>query len=99
VVCAVSSHVCGGVTIAFQTSEIYHLLNQNLKKKEKKKKKKKEDIKAGGLLGRVRARCGFMCRTVPQLPSDGAVRRFWGWSRNAAAASGRKNATVEAPAW
>lgn len=89
VVCAVSSHVHGGVTIAFQTLETYHLLNQNLKKRRKKKDKKK-DIKEGGLLGRVWARWGFMCRTVLRLPSDGAVRGFWRWSGNIAAVSGRK---------
>lgn len=48
VVCAVSSHVHGGVTIAFQTFETYHLLNQNLKKEEKEKKKRHQRGRASG---------------------------------------------------
>lgn len=64
---------------------------------EKKRKKKKNDIKERGLAGRVRAWRRFMCHTVPQLPSDGAVWHFWRWRGNIAALSGRKNATVEAP--
>lgn len=97
-VCAVSSDVRSGVTIAFQTLENYHLLNQNIKKRKEKKKRQKKDIKEGGLLGRVRARRGFVCLTVPWLPSDRVARHFWRWSGNIVAVSGRKNATVEAPA-
>ena len=66
-------------------------------KPELKKRRKKKDIKEGGLLGRVRAQRGFMRRTVARLPSDGAVRRFWKWSRNIAAVSGRKKCHCQGP--
>lgn len=97
VVCAVSSHVRSGVTIAFQTLETYHLLNQNLKKEGKKIMKKKNYIKEGGLLGRVWTWHRFVSHTTPQLPSNGAVQRFWRWRGSIAVSLGSKKCHCRGP--